>query len=161
MRYVTDAIGNPKVKRAIELAIGPLLLFALWWVAFKGQLVNKDLLPSPVDTLRDTALSIAAGKMTGDFLHTMVRVGYAILIAVVAAGVATLGVRILRQQQAQAAADAAALAGVESGQSAASEMAARNGAVLTSFRSSADGMTVTVAVMLEGESASARATRAP
>ena len=84
MRYVTDAIGNPKVKRAIELAIGPLLLFALWWVAFKGQLVNKDLLPSPVDTLRDTAFSIAAGKMTGDFLHTMVRVGYAILIAVVA-----------------------------------------------------------------------------
>lgn len=84
-----------------------------------------------------------------------------VLIAVVAAGVAALGVRILRQQQAQAAADAAALAGVESGQSAAEEMAARNGAVLTSFRSSADGMTVTVAVMLEGESASARATRAP
>ena len=84
MRYVADAIGNPKVKRAIELAIGPLLLFALWWIAFKGQLVNKDLLPSPVDTLRDTAISIAAGKMTGDFLHTMVRVGYAILIAVVA-----------------------------------------------------------------------------
>ena len=84
MRYVTDAIGNPKVKRAAELAIGPLLLFALWWVAFKGQLVNKDLLPSPVDTLRDTAASIAAGKMTDDFVHTMVRVGYSILIAVVA-----------------------------------------------------------------------------
>ena len=84
MRYVTEAIGNPKVKRAIELAVGPLLLFALWWIAFKGQLVNKDLLPSPVDTLRDTAVSIAAGKMTGDFVHTIVRVGYSILIAVVA-----------------------------------------------------------------------------
>jgi ABC-type nitrate/sulfonate/bicarbonate transport system permease component len=84
MRYVTDAIGSPKVKRAIELAIGPLLLFTLWWIAFKGQLVNKDLLPSPVDTLRDTASSIAAGKMTADFAHTMVRVGYSILIAVVA-----------------------------------------------------------------------------
>src|SRR5689334_15530961 len=84
MRYVTDAIGSPKVKRAIELAVGPLLLFALWWIAFKGQLVNKDLLPSPVDTLRDTAVSIAAGKMTGDFVHTIVRVGYSILIAVLA-----------------------------------------------------------------------------
>jgi NitT/TauT family transport system permease protein len=84
MRYVTDAIGNPRVKRAIELAVGPLLLFALWWIAFKGQLVNKDLLPSPVDTLRDTAVSIAAGKMTGDFVHTIVRVGYSILIAVLA-----------------------------------------------------------------------------
>ena len=64
MRQITDAISNAKVKRGIELAIGPLLLFALWWIAFKGQLVNKDLLPSPIDTLRDTALSIAAGKMT-------------------------------------------------------------------------------------------------
>ncbi len=84
MRYVTDAFGNAKVRRAIELAIGPLLLFAIWWVAFKGQLVNKDLLPSPIDTLRDTASSIAAGKMTGDFVHTIVRVGYSILVAVVA-----------------------------------------------------------------------------
>lgn len=84
MRQIAGAISNPKFKRAIELAIGPLLLFALWWVAFKGQLVNKDLLPSPVDTLRDTAMSIAAGKMTGDFMHTIVRVGYSILIAVVA-----------------------------------------------------------------------------
>ncbi len=84
VRYVVDAVANPKVKRVIELAIGPLLLLALWWVAFKGQLVNKDLLPSPIDTLRDTISSIAAGKMTGDIVHTIVRVGYSILIAVVA-----------------------------------------------------------------------------
>jgi ABC-type nitrate/sulfonate/bicarbonate transport system permease component len=84
MQRINEAISNPKVKRAIELAIGPLLLFALWWIAFKGQLVNKDLLPSPVDTLRDTAASIAAGKMTGDFVHTIARVGYSTLIAVVA-----------------------------------------------------------------------------
>ncbi len=86
MQRITEAISSPKTKRAIELAIGPLLLFALWWIAFKGQLVNKDLLPSPVDTLRDTAASIAAGKMTGDFVHTIARVGYSTLIAV-AAGV--------------------------------------------------------------------------
>jgi ABC-type nitrate/sulfonate/bicarbonate transport system permease component len=84
MQQITEAISNPKVKRAIELAVGPLLLFALWWIAFKGQLVNKDLLPSPVDTLRDTAAIIAAGKMTGDFVHTIARVGYSTLIAVVA-----------------------------------------------------------------------------
>jgi ABC-type nitrate/sulfonate/bicarbonate transport system permease component len=84
MQRINEAISNPKVKRAIELAIGPLLLFALWWIAFKGQLVNKDLLPSPVDTLRDTAAIIAAGKMPGDFVHTIARVGYSTLIAVVA-----------------------------------------------------------------------------
>jgi NitT/TauT family transport system permease protein len=76
-------LGHPKIRRTIELAIGPLLLFAIWWIAFKGHLVNKDLLPSPIDTLRDTALSIAAGKMTADFMHTLVRVGYSVLIAVV------------------------------------------------------------------------------
>jgi NitT/TauT family transport system permease protein len=84
MRQVTEALGNPKIRRTVELAVGPILLFALWWVAFKGQLVNKDLLPSPVDTLRDTGASIAAGKMTADFLHTIARVGYSVLIAVVA-----------------------------------------------------------------------------
>jgi NitT/TauT family transport system permease protein len=83
MRHVTAALTNAKVRRAIELAIGPTLLIALWWIAFKGQLVNKDLLPSPIDTLRDTGASIAAGKMTTDFTRTLIRVGYSVLIAVV------------------------------------------------------------------------------
>jgi ABC-type nitrate/sulfonate/bicarbonate transport system permease component len=84
MHYVSEKLANPRVRRAIELAIGPILLIALWWIAFKGQLVNKDLLPSPIDTLRDTAASIASGKMTADFSHTLVRVAYSVLIAVVA-----------------------------------------------------------------------------
>ena len=84
MHHVSEKLANPRVRRAIELAIGPILLIALWWIAFKGQLVNKDLLPSPFDTLRDTASSIASGKMTADFTHTLLRVAYSVLIAVTA-----------------------------------------------------------------------------
>jgi ABC-type nitrate/sulfonate/bicarbonate transport system permease component len=82
MRYIVEAFENPKLRRVIELTIGPILLVLLWWISFKGELVNKDLLPSPIDTLRDTGVNIATGKMTNDFVHTMVRVGYSILIAV-------------------------------------------------------------------------------
>ncbi len=64
--------------------MGPSLLIAAWWFAFKWQLVNKDLLPSPIDTLRDTGRNIAAGKMTFDVAQTAVRVGYSVLIAVIA-----------------------------------------------------------------------------
>src|SRR4029079_15277560 len=84
MHHVSEKLANPRVRRAIELAIGPILLIALWWIAFKGQRVNKDLLPSPFDTLRDTASSIASGKMTADFTHTLLRVAYSVLIAVTA-----------------------------------------------------------------------------
>ncbi|MBI5262747.1 MAG: ABC transporter permease subunit [Bradyrhizobium sp.] len=84
MRYLPEVLGSPKVRRAIELATGPLLLIVFWWIAFKGQLVSNDLLPSPIDTLRDTASSIATGRMTTDFLRTLVRVAYSVLIAIVA-----------------------------------------------------------------------------
>src|SRR6201996_5759560 len=82
MRYIVEAFENPKLRRVIELTIGPILLVLLWWISFKGELVNKDLLPSPIDTLRDTGVNIATGKMTNDFVHSMVRVGSSILIAV-------------------------------------------------------------------------------
>jgi NitT/TauT family transport system permease protein len=72
-----------KLRRVVEFAIGPALLFAVWWLAFKGGLVNGDLLPSPVATLHDTFDNIASGKMTRDFLRTLVRVLYSIVIAVV------------------------------------------------------------------------------
>jgi ABC-type nitrate/sulfonate/bicarbonate transport system permease component len=84
MHHVSEKLADPKVRRAIELAIGPILLIAVWWIAFKGQLVDKDLLPSPIDTLRDTASSIASGNMSADFTHTLVRVAYSVLIAVIA-----------------------------------------------------------------------------
>jgi ABC-type nitrate/sulfonate/bicarbonate transport system permease component len=84
MRQIAEALRGQKVRRAVEFTVGPILLIALWWAACKGQLVNKDLLPSPIDTLRDTGASILAGKMTSDFAHTIARVGYAVLIAIVA-----------------------------------------------------------------------------
>jgi ABC-type nitrate/sulfonate/bicarbonate transport system permease component len=84
MQQISDVFQNAKIRRAIELAIGPVLLIFLWWVAFKGGLVNKDLLPSPIATLHDTAANIAAGTVTNDFVRTIMRVGYSILIAIVA-----------------------------------------------------------------------------
>ncbi len=84
MSYLSEMLGHRKVRRAVEFAVGPVLLIAVWWIAFKGQLVNKDLLPSPFDTLRDITTIIAAGKMTADFTHTLARVAYSVLIAMVA-----------------------------------------------------------------------------
>lgn len=81
-----EKLLNWRARRAIELMVGPILLIAIWWIAFKGQLVNNDLLPSPFETLRDTAANISSGKMTKDFTHTLVRVAYSVMIAV-AAGV--------------------------------------------------------------------------
>lgn len=84
MRALSNRFDMTNVKRGVELIIGPLLLVAVWWIAYKAQLVNKDLLPSPFDTLRDTGASIAAGKMTADFSHTLVRVAYSVAMAVIA-----------------------------------------------------------------------------
>jgi ABC-type nitrate/sulfonate/bicarbonate transport system permease component len=84
MSYLTEKLRSQRLRRTLELAVGPALLIAVWWIAFKGNLVNKDLLPSPIDTLRDTAMIIWSGKMTTDFTHTFSRVAYSVLIAVVA-----------------------------------------------------------------------------
>jgi ABC-type nitrate/sulfonate/bicarbonate transport system permease component len=84
LRATIARFKGHKVRRTIEFAVGPLLLIVVWWIAFKGHLINKDLLPSPFDTLRDTAANIATGEMTQDFLHTLVRVAYSIAIAIIA-----------------------------------------------------------------------------
>lgn len=73
-----------KFRRLSELAVGPILLVAIWWIAFRGGFVNKDLLPSPFDAIGETARRIAAGDMNRDFSRTLGRVAYAIAIAVVA-----------------------------------------------------------------------------
>ncbi|MFT0877669.1 MULTISPECIES: ABC transporter permease [Rhodopseudomonas] len=84
MQTAISKATTARLRRATELAVGPLLLFGVWWLAARGGWVNKDLLPSPVDTLRDTAAAIWSGSMTKDFWHTMVRVAYSIAIAIVA-----------------------------------------------------------------------------
>src|ERR1700678_155204 len=72
-----------RLRRALEFAIGPVLLFLIWWFAYKGGLINGDLVPSPVATLHDTFANISSGKMTRDFSRTLVRVLYSIVIAIV------------------------------------------------------------------------------
>lgn len=79
------------------------------------------------------------------------------VVAMVAA--AHFAARLSARDRAQAAADAAALAGTTGGEPAATRLAAANGAVLVSF--STVGEAVQVTVVVDGESATARATRAP
>ena len=69
--------------RALELLIGPSVLFLLWWFAYANELVDKNLLPSPFTTLLDTFFAIVRSDMVHDFNQTLIRVGYSIAIATV------------------------------------------------------------------------------
>jgi hypothetical protein len=82
----------------------------------------------------------------------------ALFVAIVTALV-LFGGRLVDRTRAQTAADAAALASLEGGRAAAEAIAARHGAVIVSFRATAD--TVTVMLAVDGEQATARATDAP
>ncbi len=83
----------------------------------------------------------------------------AVLIVLCAVGAARLGARLVTVEQAQVAADAAALAGVDGGADAARRLAAANDGTLVVFRQLGDDVLVTVVV--DGVRASARASRAP
>lgn len=76
--------ASAKLSRLGSLGIhlyGPLALIALWWVAFAWQLVDANLLPSPLATLYDTALNIASGEMLVDFWNTLSLVLQSFVIA--------------------------------------------------------------------------------
>jgi predicted MarR family transcription regulator len=87
-----------------------------------------------------------------------VLVGVAICAAVTLALVPFL-TDLVHRQQAQSAADAAALAGVTGGRSASASLAAANDGVLVSWSRSGRAVTVTVAV--GDQRATARATDEP
>ena len=89
----------------------------------------------------------------------MLVVAVVALLAVLLMGLARFGARVVQIEQAQVAADAAALAGVVQGRSAAAALAARNGARLVEFRQVGDD--VIVVVECHGARATSRATRAP
>lgn len=76
-RYVLGA----RLRRILEMVLGPVLLILIWWLAYANEWVNKDLLPSPFATLADTGRTIIAGNMLHDFTQTLIRVGYSIGIA--------------------------------------------------------------------------------
>jgi ABC-type nitrate/sulfonate/bicarbonate transport system permease component len=76
-----SALNRRRVRRVLEFVLGPVLLIAVWWVAYAATLVDPHLLPSPFATLADTWKNIASGAMTRDFLQTLLRVTYAFAIA--------------------------------------------------------------------------------
>ena len=81
-----------------------------------------------------------------------------------AVAVGRLGAVLRERQQAQTAADAAALAGVEGGRSMAERLARANAATLVSFARTAangGGWSVVVSVSVNGVTARARATNGP
>ena len=94
----------------------------------------------------------------GSMLVLTVLVGTAITAAVLIAIVPVLG-DLVDHQRAQAAADAAALAGVSEGRDGAAALATANGGVLVAWSESGDEVTVVVAV--GAQRARARATDAP
>lgn len=98
----------------------------------------------------------------GAALVLVVLVSVALTAAVLLALVPVL-IEVTHRQQAQSAADAAALAGVTGGRPAAGRLAAANGAVLVAYaaRVTGTGVTVTVTVGVGDQRATARATDEP
>jgi len=81
------------------------------------------------------------------------------LVVVMMVATAGFGARVVAKEQAQVAADAAALAGVVGGRAAAAGVATANDATLVSFTTA--GEEVRVVVRLGNDTAAAVATRAP
>ena len=81
------------------------------------------------------------------------------LVVVLMAATAQFAGRVVTREQAQIAADAAALAGTVGGRPAAAKLAGANGGVLLSFGFVGD--VVRVVVQVDDAIATARATRAP
>ena len=90
----------------------------------------------------------------------MVTVAAVLLVAIVLA-LATMGRTALDRTRAQTAADAAALASLEGGRSAADALAQRNDAVVESWFRGPGPFEVTVTVRLGDTTATARASDAP
>ncbi len=82
-----------------------------------------------------------------------------VLVVLSMVAVARFGARVVGIEQAQIAADAAALAGVDGGRAAAARLASANDGVLLAFARVGDDVLVTVDV--RGVKAVARASRAP
>ncbi len=63
--------------------VGPLLIFAVWWLAAAGQWISPKLLPDPVSTLIALWASVTDGSLVGDFAGTLGRTLAAFAIAAV------------------------------------------------------------------------------
>jgi hypothetical protein len=83
----------------------------------------------------------------------------AVLMVTMSVAAATMGRTTIDRTRAQTAADAAALAGLDGGVAASSQLAARHGATVVAWTE--DGHEVTVKVRVGDTTATARATDAP
>lgn len=63
--------------------IGPMLIFAVWWMAAAGQWISPKLLPDPVSTVAVLWTSLVDGSIWADFLGTLNRTLAAFAIAAV------------------------------------------------------------------------------
>jgi len=79
----TAAALSPEQRRIVQLLLGPVILIAVWWIADVGHLVDKNLLPSPFVTLRETWKNFVSGSLAFDFSQTLLRVGYAFIAATI------------------------------------------------------------------------------
>ena len=68
--------------------IGPLVIFAIWWLAAVGQWISPKLLPDPITTIGVLWTSLADGSIAADFFGTLNRTLAAFAVA------AALGVPI-------------------------------------------------------------------
>ena len=76
--------SQQNLTAAAVVVSGPIILIAIWWVAYAFNLVDANLLPSPFATLAETWVNIVSGNMMEDFWHTFVRVAYAFVVATLA-----------------------------------------------------------------------------
>ena len=63
---LTERLGN-----VIQPLIGPLALFAIWWMAAAGNWVSGNLLPGPIATFGSLWQSLATGDMISDATATL------------------------------------------------------------------------------------------
>jgi ABC-type nitrate/sulfonate/bicarbonate transport system permease component len=63
--------------------IGPLIIFAVWWLAAKGAWISPKLLPDPLSTLGALAETVVDGSLWGDFWGTLKRTLAAFVVAAV------------------------------------------------------------------------------
>src|ERR1700674_3207486 len=77
------AVLRPRSLAAVRLlpALGPALLFALWFAAVEFRWVSPVLLPTPGATLAALARGVASGSLNRDFLVTVLRTVESFLIA--------------------------------------------------------------------------------
>lgn len=76
-------LKHPALKRSAELITGPVLLISVWWIAFAGDLVDPNLLPSPFATIVDTWSNIISGSILYDFWRTLLLVSKAFFLALI------------------------------------------------------------------------------